>query len=108
MLRDYASDLGNRSCNDYVLDDTAENREIAAALHKWADFKPDGDSIYLYDWMVAEWLADQLEKDEDEQKELINIAISTIEGLVEQQAMPDYFWYPTVAFLRKKLKELEK
>lgn len=71
MLREYSNTLSDNGCNDYVLKDTPENREIAEAFHKWAqkddpdfpDFTPAGSRIYLYDWMVADWLADMLEKE---------------------------------------------
>lgn len=71
ILKEASSEFSNHSCNDYKLSNTPENKELLIAIAKWngdeeyleeqiEDIKNnDKKSLYTYDWMLMDYLADR-------------------------------------------------
>lgn len=67
ILRWASEVLSLRTCGDFDVEDTLENRQLAKSVACWAG-DPDtqwaiGDGeIMLVDWIIAGYLADKLER----------------------------------------------
>ena len=68
MLSEYSEVLSSGGCDDMLLDDTSDNREIERLVIEWSGdpdlYKCAPNELCLTNWMVAETLADLLLKDE--------------------------------------------
>jgi len=69
LLRNAADEYSNHGCNDYWMDNTDENWELAEALYKNRDAgdRPErparSEKICVHDWLLMHHLAAKLERD---------------------------------------------
>jgi len=68
FLEKAAEEFSNHGCNDYILKNTPENRELYEKMMKEScgetvTVKPSHEVIYAQDWMLMSYLAKMLRRE---------------------------------------------
>lgn len=68
-LQQAADEMSNNTCNDYMIEDTKENRKFLVDMAKHFDEEDfdiedaiTDDGLYTTDWMVLQYVADLVEE----------------------------------------------
>jgi len=61
-----ATHFSGHICNDYILEDSKENRELLEKVNKWSQpnnpeqIRESGGKLYIDDWLLMKYLAKQI------------------------------------------------